>query len=127
MFQSTILKGYAIDEGGRFWSGSGDIADDDARADLILFAMDTCPHCKHFMRTWSAIMRFFEDSSTVKCTLLEVTDTQGRAKAQKHRINTVPTLLLHLHDRKNAIKYDGDMKKDSIVEWVNGKILRTQR
>ena len=94
-----------------------------SQAELILFTVDWCPHCKKAQPIWNELKAEYEDKTINGYTILftEVNCTNESPEVEKminkYKIEGYPTIKL-LKDG-NVIEYDAKPNKSTLVQFLN--------
>ena len=94
-----------------------------SQAELILFSVDWCPHCKKAQPIWNELKTEYENKSINGYTILftEVNCTNESPEVEKminkYKIEGYPTIKL-LKDG-NVIEYDAKPSKDTLEQFLN--------
>ena len=94
-----------------------------SQAELILFTVDWCPHCKKAQPIWNELKAEYEDKTINGYTILftEVNCTNESPEVEKminkYKIEGYPTIKL-LKDG-NVIEYDAKPNKATLEQFLN--------
>ena len=94
-----------------------------SQAELILFTVDWCPHCKKAQPIWNELKTEYEDKSingyTILFTEINCTNESPEVEKmiQKYKIEGYPTIKL-LKDG-NVIEYDAKPSKATLEQFLN--------
>ena len=94
-----------------------------SQAELILFTVDWCPHCKKAQPIWNDLKSEYENKTINGYTILftEINCTNESPDVEKmvnkYKIEGYPTIKL-LKDG-NVIEYDAKPNKDTLVQFLN--------
>ena len=94
-----------------------------SQAELILFTVDWCPHCKKAQPIWNELKSEYENKTINGYTILftEVNCTNESPEIEKminkYKIEGYPTIKL-LKDG-NVIEYDAKPNKTTLVQFLN--------
>jgi len=94
-----------------------------SQAELILFTVDWCPHCKKAQPIWNELKAEYENKTINGYTILftEVNCTNESPEVEKminkYKIEGYPTIKL-LKDG-NVIEYDAKPNKSTLVQFLN--------
>ena len=94
-----------------------------SQAELILFSVDWCPHCKKAQPIWNELKAEYEDKTINGYTILftEVNCTNESPEVEKminkYKIEGYPTIKL-LKDG-NVIEYDAKPNKATLEQFLN--------
>ena len=94
-----------------------------SQAELILFSVDWCPHCKKAQPIWDELKAEYEDKTINGYTILftEVNCTNESPEIEKminkYKIEGYPTIKL-LKDG-NVIEYDAKPNKATLEQFLN--------
>jgi thiol-disulfide isomerase/thioredoxin len=94
-----------------------------SQAELILFSVDWCPHCKKAQPIWDELKAEYEDKTINGYTILftEVNCTNESPEVEKminkYKIEGYPTIKL-LKDG-NVIEYDAKPNKATLQQFLN--------
>jgi thiol-disulfide isomerase/thioredoxin len=107
-----------------------DVANAEVRskeADLMLFTVDWCPHCKKAAQPWADFCARFDkkgvngytlNCSTVNCTDPDNADVQ--TSVQKYGIEHYPTLKLVINGE--VVDFDGKIAVESLESFVKATV-----
>ena len=96
---------------------------DNKEAELLLFYVDWCPHCKTAKPVWNDIKSEYENKTIngYKVIFTEVNCTEETAEVEqmmnKYNIEGFPTIKL-LKDGQ-VIEYDAKPTKDTLTQFLN--------
>ena len=96
---------------------------DNKEAELLLFYVDWCPHCKTAKPVWNDIKSEYENKTINGYTVIftEVNCTEETAEVEqmmnKYNIEGFPTIKL-LKDGQ-VIEYDAKPTKDTLTQFLN--------
>ena len=94
-----------------------------SQAELILFSVDWCPHCKKAQPIWNELKSEYENKSINGYTILftEINCTNESPEVEKminkYKIEGYPTIKL-LKDG-NVIEYDAKPNKATLEQFLN--------
>jgi len=94
-----------------------------SQAELILFTVDWCPHCKKAQPVWNDLKSEYENKTINGYTILftEINCTNESPDVEKmvnkYKIEGYPTIKL-LKDG-NVIEYDAKPNKETLVQFLN--------
>jgi hypothetical protein len=94
-----------------------------SQAELILFSVDWCPHCKKAQPIWNELKSDYENKSINGYTILftEINCTNESPEVEKminkYKIEGYPTIKL-LKDG-NVIEYDAKPNKATLEQFLN--------
>ena len=94
-----------------------------SQAELILFTVDWCPHCKKAQPIWNELKAEYEDKTINGYTILftEINCTNESPEVEKminkYKIEGYPTIKL-LKDG-NVIEYDAKPNKATLEQFLN--------
>ena len=95
-----------------------------SQAELILFTVDWCPHCKKAQPIWNELKTEYE-GKTINGYKIQFTDvdcTEETAETDKlmnqYNVEGYPTIKL-IKDGEQVIEYDAKPTKSSLVQFLN--------
>ena len=100
----------------------------DSEAEILLFTVDWCPHCKTAKPEWDKFVQKFDGKQkngyTIKCTSMNCTDDADPAIAaivQKFAVEHYPTLKM-TKDGK-IIEFEGKIQEPSLEKFINAMLV----
>ena len=117
-------------------SASGDSATDASQeAEVMLFTVDWCPHCKNAKTPWSSFKGAYDKKvikdTRINCVEYNLTKKEksdpkyaeymkAKAEGDKHKIEGFPTVKLR--KGKETIDYDAKITEKGLEEFVKNMV-----
>lgn len=87
-----------------------------SEAELYLFSVDWCPHCKDTKLVWDKYTTSYE-SSKYEITFIEVDCDQRENLAKEFKIEEYPTIVMVKNGKKYY--YDANIKKETLDKFID--------
>ena len=97
----------------------GSTEDSDKEAELMLFYVDWCPHCKTAKPVWEDFKKQIGDNTVngIKLNFFEVDCDKDTATSDKFKVKGFPTIKLLKGNQ--IIEYDAKPSVATLIEFVN--------
>lgn len=95
---------------------------DQGTADLYMFKVDWCPHCKKAMPIWEELSEEYQDKKIngYKMNFILVDGEADPETADKYNIKGYPTIKL-MKDNQ-IIEYDAKPDRDTLLQFLNSTL-----
>ena len=87
-----------------------------SEAELYLFSVDWCPHCKDTKLVWDKYTTSYE-SSKYEITFIEVDCDHRENLAKEFKIEEYPTIVMVKNGKKYY--YDANIKKETLDKFID--------
>ena len=88
----------------------------DGSAELYLFTVEWCPHCKDTIEKWKNFKKGYV-SDKYQITFVEVDCEEKENLANEYKIEEYPTIVLVRNN--NKYYYDANIKEETLNKFIN--------
>lgn len=119
---SSYIEGYSNDP-----DKSTTSKDSIKEANLYLFKVDWCPHCKKAMPVWQDLASEYDNKviNGYKVNFIVVDGEQDAAMADKFKIEGYPTIKLVKDSNSSSpqvIEYDAKVSKPTLIQFLESTL-----
>jgi thioredoxin-related protein len=83
---------------------------------LVLFKMNGCPHCEHFLPTWEKLATNYQQGK--KCVCFGEVEITKRNVTKVRDVHGFPTIRLYNNVNKRVYEYRGDRSYNDVTKFL---------